>query len=300
MKKIFLKCFNFMLLVAMVFGFEMCKQGEPQPALINPSDAKSVSEAIILPDGSTKPEGSPPPPTNTAQAPKASTPSSTELPTMNGSTKSINIPYTNLNGGIGGVYAQVEGATNYFNIPVRNTNPPTSGIINIQIILNQNFNTGSFTIAYCVYDAAGRVSNIQRIRFNVQRVAAAALGKGTFNFAGTEFKADAICDVAKLAQVSTQGTFLDASAAVDQSGNSVFIYNVVGNGTFNLPDADGSSFNPDRQPWIAYIDSKTFGFYISRSGKVIRNGGTITFNAVVAEDFGSGATSPLSGSIRCQ
>lgn len=300
MKTLLFKLFNAALLLALVLGFEMCKKGDVVPALINTSDAKSVSEAIILPSGSSKPEGSPPAPSTSAQAPKTVTPPVSDLPTINGSTETLNIPYTNLSGGIGGVYAQIEGAANYFNIPVRNSNPPASGTIQIQFILSQNFNTGSFTVVYCVYDGTGRVSNIQRVRFNVQRVAPAALGKGSFNFAGTQTDCDAICDIAKLQQLSTQGAFIDASAAFSQTGSGVFVYNVVGNGTFNLPDSEGSNFDESKQPWVIYLDSKTTTLYVSRSGKVIRNGGIITFNASVSEGFNNNARRQLSGSIRCQ
>ncbi len=54
----------------------------------------------------------------------------------------------------------MNGASTYFDIPDDGSNSATSGQIVIPVNIPSNVTTGSFTIAYCIYDANGRVSNI--------------------------------------------------------------------------------------------------------------------------------------------
>ena len=74
--------------------------------------------------------------------------------------------YANLNGAIGGVYAQVQGAPTYFSIPLQGT-AATSGKITIPVGIPTNLDNGSFTIVISIYDASGRVSNTVSITITI-------------------------------------------------------------------------------------------------------------------------------------
>ncbi len=163
--------FGHVLAIALLFVLSFCsKTGSdptptPQPALISPSDAKSVGAALIMPTGTETKTGTLPTSSTSTQAPKA-TASTTQISSTTGSTASLGVNYSNLNGAAGGVYAHVQGAPTYFSIPLSGT-AATSGKITIPIGIPANLDNGSFTIVISIYDASGRVSNTVSITITI-------------------------------------------------------------------------------------------------------------------------------------
>lgn len=282
------------LMVALLLvSLSQCKKGDDvSPNLIDPSDAKKVGAALIMPDGTQTKDGNPPAPSTSTQAPKV-TPGATDKSTANGSTETLPVPYSNLNGGIGGVYIQIEGASTYFDIPVQG-NAPASGTINLPVGIPENINSGSFSMAYCIYDRSGRVSNIIRIRFTIRRTEPLSPGKGTATIGEKSYNATAICDL----NIPPYG-----KGYVIQMSSSQFIafYNMRSGsntlGNFETLLANSSTGVPSG-PFALYFDDSG-NLYSSVSGSATTNGKTVSAS-VTMKDLYTGRQVSLSAAGNCQ
>ena len=114
-------------------------------------------------------------------------------------------------------------------------------------------------------------------------------GEGVFSFKGISNKAIAACDLV------LQGFSGTAIGVVTQSGSGVYIYNLPGNGTFNLANVDTDP-NYDQKVFILVVEGGTI--YGSVSGTVTRNGKQYSFSGTV-QDISSNARYQLSGSGVC-
>lgn len=263
----------------------------PQDQLIDPSDSKRVGAALILPDGAITKDGTPPAPSTSSQAPKAVA-TVTDQPTTNGSTENVPVRYSNLNGGIGGAYAQVEGANNYYDIPVSG-NAPSSGTINIPLGIPSNFRSGTFTLIYCIYDRSGRVSNILRIRFTITRVEPPKPGEGSVTIGGKTVKATAVCDL-DFAQFGR-------GYAISINDSQIIVLYNMRQGSNQLGDfealAGNSTGGVPTSPFALYFDGTTV--YYSKSGTANANGKVVSASLVAEELFGGKRVS-LSATGNCK
>lgn len=262
------------------------QNSEPQ---VDPSDAKKVGQALILPDGTETKEGTPPPPSTSPQAPKV-TPNVTEQPTNNGNTETVPIRYSNLNGGIGGVYAQVEGATNYYNIPLSGGGSSTSGTINIPIGIPDNFGSGTFTFVYCIYDRNGRVSNILRIRFTVTRIEPLKAGEGRATVNGRTVNANAICDL----DFAPYGR----GYGIQINDSQIIVFYNMRQGNVTLQNFEDMAANGnDTAPFALYFDGSSAFFSVSGTANVSNK--KISSTATFKELLGS-RTITLTASGNCR
>lgn len=147
-----------------------------QPAaapLIDPGNANQLSQVLITPAGAQTMQGAPPAPTGGTAAPRVSNPV-TELNSSNGSTATLPFQYNNVSGNLRGCYAQVVGSSQYYNIPYPGTSGAT-GNLSLPLGIPTNVDGGRFQVAFCVYDASGRVSNVVILTVNVLRLGTGAL-----------------------------------------------------------------------------------------------------------------------------
>lgn len=295
MKKLIHPLLSRLLVMMLVVGLSQCKKGDsvdPGAALIDPGDAKKVGAALIMPDGTQTKDGNPPAPSTSTQAPKV-TPGNTEKSTTNGSTETLPVPYSNLNGGIGGAYVQIEGASTFFDIPVQG-NAPASGTINLPVGIPENFNNGSFYVSYCIYDRSGRVSNVIRLRFTIRRTEPLNPGKGTANIGGKTYDATAVCDL----DFAPYGR----GYAIQLSQSQFLIFYNMRTGSNTLGNyetlAANSSTGIPSGPFALYIDD-SYSIYASVSGTATVSGKKISASVAMKEAYASRRIS-LSASGNCQ
>jgi hypothetical protein len=293
MKILSIRLFKYALLGGLfLYSTISCNKGGDTPPLIDPSDAVNVGKALILPDGTETKEGTPPAPSTNPQAPKV-TPVVTEQPTNNGSTETVPIRYSNLNNGIGGVYAQVEGATNYYNIPLSGGGSSTSGTINVPIGIPENFGSGTFILVYCIYDRSGRVSNILRIRFTITRTEPLKSGEGRATVNGRTVKATAVCDL----DFGPYGR----GYGIQINDNEIIVFYNMRQGNVQLGDLetliDNSTTGDITAPFAWYFDGSSI--YWSVSGSATVSGKKISSSATFREAFGS-RTISVTASGNCQ
>ncbi|MBO0930526.1 hypothetical protein [Fibrella aquatilis] len=282
MKTVYHTFISRLLVFALVMGLSFCTKSktDPQPALISPSDAKKVGDALIMPNGTQTKTGTPPAPSSSTQAPKV-TPTTTDQPTSNGSTERVGVNYSNLNGGIGGAYAQVQGSLSYYDIPLSG-NAPKSGVVTLPIGIPDNIDNGSFTLVVCIYDASGRVSNIISIRFTITRFTPPAPGKGSVVLNGKTYSATAVCDI------DMGFGYGKAYGIMITSNQAILLYNLRP-GNNQLVDIINGNFDATKDPWGAYIDSNG-SFYASTSGSATYNGKVVSVS-MRGEDFNGNKTS---------
>jgi hypothetical protein len=266
-----------------------CKdQNEAKPDLIDPSDAQKVGAALVMPSGTQSKTGTPPAPSQSPQAPRVSATVS-ELPTTNGGAENISVPYNNLNGGLGGAYAQVEGASSYFDIPVQG-NAPSSGVITLPVGLPENLNSGSFVLVYCIYDRSGRVSNVLRVRFTISRVEPPQPGEGRVTIGGRTYDATAICEI-------DLGGYGKAYGILIGQTQFVALYHLK-RGSNQLNDVVNGTYDPfDGIPWAGYFDGSNF--YFSTSGTASYNGRSVSMSARMEDAFSNRQIS-LSAAGNCE
>ena len=285
--------FSRILIVSLLFSLSHCtKDKDVAPDLVDPTDAKKVGSALIVPDGTQTKDGTPPAPSTNAQAPKV-TQTTTEQPTSNGNTETIPVRYSNLNGGIGGAYAQVEGASNYYDIPVGG-NAPASGTLNIPIGIPENFRSGTFTLVYCIYDRSGRVSNILRIRFTITRVEPLKPGEGRANIGGRSVTATAVCDL-------NFGQFGRGYGIQMSNGGVIVLYNMKqgSNQLGNLESLiDNNPTGNITAPFGFYSDGANA--YWSVSGSATASGKKVSASGTFKNILGNNQQISISASGNCQ
>lgn len=122
--------------------------------LVNPEDVNLLSSVLRLPEFALRNLGQAPLPSSNPDAPTLNYLIS-EFTTSNGSSLIIPLNLTNTNS-IEGVYAQVVGSNQFFDIPLQDLNSGDA----FSLGLPTNILEGTFEIAYCVYDDAGLISNV--------------------------------------------------------------------------------------------------------------------------------------------
>ena len=152
---------------------EKNEDGDDPEILVSPSDPNSLSEVLIMPAGTQRSNGNPPPPTNDVQTPEVDN-TNASITSSNGSTAPLNFEYQNVAGNLGGCYAQIDGAQSYFTVPYGSSSGG-NGSLQLPIGIPTNVSEGDFCVNFCVYDDAGRVSNIVSTCVSVLRLGTGAL-----------------------------------------------------------------------------------------------------------------------------
>ncbi|MDN5215641.1 hypothetical protein QQ020_26425 [Fulvivirgaceae bacterium BMA12] len=165
------------LLAACVFMACGDDDGPAAEEKIDIDDPDVVSEMITI-DNAIRNEGNPPAPSTDPNAPAIEDQSGDEFGAVSGNSFYLD-PNVN-QGTAAGIYFQVKGSTEYFDIPLgtsntggrfgnrksqsrlfRNARTAESDIIEIEI--PKNLEPGEFCAVYCVYDEEGLVSNAVEI-----------------------------------------------------------------------------------------------------------------------------------------
>lgn len=261
----------------------------PADKLIDASDAKSVGEALILPSGTSTVQGTPPTPSTSTQAPKV-TSGETQKTTSNGSNETINFQYSNVNGNLSGVYFQVEGSPVYYNTPINGSSSSRTGAITLPIGIPNNISNGTFSIAICIYDSSGRVSNIIRVRVVVTRFETPAAGKANAIINGQTFSAEAVCDF-------DMGSGMRGYGILVGNTGMIVLYNLKqGNNT--LLDIVNGNINAQSQVWAGYMDIKSGELYYSVNGSASYNGKVVKVSGTFAP-FSSSKRISISATGNC-
>ncbi|MDN5199786.1 hypothetical protein QQ008_00390 [Fulvivirgaceae bacterium BMA10] len=165
----------FLIAVSCCYFFSCDNEDEPQvQEMLDISDPNVVSESIVIPNA-TIVEGTPPASSTDPDAPSLNE-SEDPFGAVSGNSFYLN-PDINA-GEIAGVYFQIDGAENYFDIPVTNStgrfdksntgsrlfqNARRTNNGGVEIEIPENLEPGTFCAEYCVYDADGLVSNVVEI-----------------------------------------------------------------------------------------------------------------------------------------
>ncbi|MEZ0611616.1 YfaP family protein [Fibrella sp. WM1] len=149
------------------------KPADVLPAEIDPANASLLSQVLIMPSGTQTQAGDAPSPTTGSGAPVVNSPYTTVI-SSNGSTAPLTYSYRNVSGNLAGCYVQVVGADRYFRIPYA-SNSSASGRLSLPVGIPTNVLDGQFTLAFCVYDANGRVSAPVTVTINVLRLGTGAV-----------------------------------------------------------------------------------------------------------------------------
>ena len=163
------------LLVLVIVGLLMACSDDDEPGSdrIDIDDAELVSGSITI-ENAIRKEGNPPPPSTGSDAPSLYDNSDENFGAVSGNSFYLGLDVNQ--GQPSGVYFQIKGADEYYDIPLnsgnsggrfgsRKTAPrllkkartTENNVIEIQI--PENMEPGVFCAVYCVYDDEGRVSN---------------------------------------------------------------------------------------------------------------------------------------------
>lgn len=138
-----------------------CKKDEDSPIkvqMVDPSDPDAITGVLVIPG--TKTNGNPPNPSSSSTAPYVNNHVNSASVVRN---NTVYLPFNfettpGATQGYGGCYVQVVGASKYWVIPANNT--AIDGQIILPVKIPANVLEGEFELAYCIYNAAGEVSNV--------------------------------------------------------------------------------------------------------------------------------------------
>ncbi|MGB0165318.1 MAG: hypothetical protein ACPF8V_00555 [Luteibaculum sp.] len=153
------------LMAFTAIGTTSCKKrrgggGGGTPDVVDPSNADDLSQVVVIP-GSNRVSGQPPAPSdNNPDQPIVSNSQSSASSTADNTLYlPFNFETRGTGAGYAGCYVQIDGASDYFDIP-DGDGTQTDGLIVIPFPIPSNVGTGNFCVNYCIYDNAGLVSNI--------------------------------------------------------------------------------------------------------------------------------------------
>jgi len=230
----------------------------PQPTvrLISPSNADSLSAALIMPNGTKRivgqimSKGNGDAPTLTIDNPI--------VLSSNGSTPVINLSYSGMSENLGGCFVYVQGSSTYFKVPYESTyNSP--GHISLPIGIPSNVDQGEFCITCRVYDASGNVSNERDACFTVLQ-----LGTGSLQISLTwdnDSDQDLIVyspngdTVHRPRPVSPDGGVLDREDGDGYGPENIYWENEAPDGVYTISVADHSG-NDETSNFIVTVNSQ--------------------------------------------
>lgn len=156
----------------------------PVAQIIDPTDVNGLTRILVYYQGGINTT----PPTSVRRVngtPPTSSPAGTGVPIIsnlsgrftssNGSTAILSFNYRNANNGLAGVYVQVAGADSYADVPYVTNASSGSGNLQLNVSIPANVGKGEFRVSLCVYDAAGKISNVLSTTIEVLRLGTGAL-----------------------------------------------------------------------------------------------------------------------------
>lgn len=130
---------------------------------VDPSDPDALSQAIIIP-GATRVQGSPPSEQAGSSGPAPQVSGGGTVSATSGQQAVLSLSYTSASG-YDNCYVQVEGASDYFELPL--DNPATEGQVQIPIEFPTAVGTGFANFYTCIQGADGGVSNPWTTGFDI-------------------------------------------------------------------------------------------------------------------------------------
>jgi hypothetical protein len=156
----------------------------PVAQIISPTDVNGLTRILVYYQGGINTT----PPTTVRRvngAPPTPSPAGTGVPIIsnlsgrftssNGSTAILSFNYRNANNGLAGIYVQVAGADSYADVPYVTNASSGSGNLQLNVSIPANVGGGEFRVSLCVYDAAGKISNVLSTTIQVLRLGTGAL-----------------------------------------------------------------------------------------------------------------------------
>ncbi|RYE12309.1 MAG: hypothetical protein EOP51_31795, partial [Sphingobacteriales bacterium] len=122
---------------------------------VDPGNPNEIAEVLVIP-GSTTQQGNMPAPSGTPESPAIQMVDTTVAYSAGGQVK-LPINYNDNSGSVSGIYAQVVGSDQYFQIPASGAG--SAGTLVLPIGIPANVAKGKFCVTISVFDAQGNVSN---------------------------------------------------------------------------------------------------------------------------------------------
>ncbi|WCO02694.1 hypothetical protein [Psychroserpens ponticola] len=150
------------ILVLLFMGFSLihCSSDgsdSEEKEFIDPSNSNALARALIITGDVTN--GNPPPTSQNGNAPAATNNQTSATTTVDNTLYlPFNFATTGANNFYAGCYVQVVGANIYWDINLPSNN--SSGQLIIPVGIPNNILEGNFTLAYCLYDSQGNISNV--------------------------------------------------------------------------------------------------------------------------------------------
>lgn len=264
-----------------------CKKDSAEE--VSPSDSNKLQSVLVIPNGSLV-SGNPPAPTQNGPIIQASQSSAS---VNSGGQVTVPFSYSSTSG-YNNCYVQVDGATNGY-IRITGNNSANSGTINIPVNVPSNVTSGTFSMAYCIDNGSGQVSNWQTITVNVTGSGSnpgGGVGTGSFTFNGQTY--NGYC-VKNPPPSSSGGPGLDIVLTSQTGSTGVVLYNVSssssGSATFVDPMTSMTGL------WMAVSDGSGSATYWSKGGGTLTKTASnkFTFSGTVY-DINTNVQKSVSGS----
>ena len=256
---------------------------------VNPSDSNKLQSVLVIPNG-TLVSGTPPAPTQNGPIIQAGQSSASV-----NSGNQVTIPFSySSTSGYNNCYVQVDGASNGY-IRITGNNSANNGTISIPVNVPSSVTSGTFSMAYCIDNGSGQVSNWQTITVNVTGQSSNpgnTIGNGSFTFNGQNYTG--IC-VKNPPPSSSGGPGFDVVLTNQNGSTGIVFYNVTaatsGSTSFVDPMVSQTGL------WMAVTDGSGSTVYWSKNGGTFTKTGAnkFTFSATVY-DSNTNAQKSISGS----
>ncbi|WP_020600078.1 hypothetical protein [Spirosoma panaciterrae] len=276
------------VLVALMVWQGCTKSGDGVTPGKDLTDSKEISKVMVFPDA-TRETGTPPAETKTSTTPVI-TNTTPEITGVSGLEMGLTMKYSNAVGNINYIYVQVNGASDYFKIPVKSTSG-TSGVITVPFKIPDNVNIPScsgsqLTIWATTYNGAcKRIDNTTCFTSKVPP----ARGQGNASIGGKNYNTTAVCDIKLPGYGTGYGILINDT-------QMIVLFNLK-QGYTSLVDLVNGNYDPSSGvPWAGYLNETDL--YFSTSGTVSYNGKVISVSASL-ESF-EGKRLKITASGNCQ
>ncbi len=222
-----LKPIIFIVLFLLVLN--ACKDDNISPE----EESTAINKSLNLPEGTITMVGNPPSPSNDQDAPEIEN-LNPDFPGISGENTNLVISYNTVEN-IAGVFVQVEGAEDYFNVPFSSDFETDDDQLELPICIPSEITEGEFYISYCIYDEDGLVSNVIRTRVFIVTVSFG--GTVTAKVDGKSFDARGLEEVGSELDLEQGGTFQFGILSADQINATAVTANSISLSIF------GSDFN---------------------------------------------------------
>ena len=162
-----LAVFTILASVLALTFFSSCSDSDSEPLLVDPSDSDALSGVLDI--TGNKVSGDLPEPDGNSGAPTIDNNQGSAL-IVSGSTLFLPFTYPVANSAYAGCYVQVEGASDYWDIPDNSISSNNDRLLVIPVGVPSQVLTGSFSLLYCIYDDRGFISNVLQTDIEIDSV----------------------------------------------------------------------------------------------------------------------------------